>query len=232
LENTTPPAVLRELVAASEDEVEEFQAGEISWRLTRDGVIEHSPLGRALAARGLLRSGDLSWIVLSAYRRRGRGQALDLEALVTETRARRQRVEREVADKDARQRRSGIRIHRDPIVIVDHIVFDAGAVAIRTDGAAVLDAIGSLLQGNPQLRLLEIQGHAARGESAPVGLAERRVDAVRDYLVGRGVAPARLVTMSADTKTARPPSSSPDAHAGYVEFAVVRRGRAVGYDHR
>jgi len=221
LERLVPAAALAALAAGSQAEVEEFHASELSWRLTRDGALARSALGRALRARGLTTDGDLAWFVLSAYRRRGRGDALDLEALATEARARRERIDREEAEENERQRATGRRIHADPLEILDQVVFDPGQAAIRDDMRALLEAITAALKQNPGTKMLEVRGHAGRGEADPRGLAARRAEAVRAYLVTHGVADARLATLSAGTEPARDPARSSGNRC--VDFTTLRR---------
>jgi outer membrane protein OmpA-like peptidoglycan-associated protein len=221
LERLAPAAALTALVAASEAEVEEFQASELSWRITRDGAVARSALGRALAARGLTKDGDLSWFVMSAYRRRGRGETLDLEALAAETRARRERLDREQAEERERQRATGRRIHADPLEILDQITFDPGQAAIREDARAILEAIARTLNTNPGVKMLEVRGHVGRGEPNARGLAARRAQTVHDDLVTRGVAAERLPVASAGTEPPHDPAHAPGNRC--VDFTTLRR---------
>jgi OOP family OmpA-OmpF porin len=68
------------------------------------------------------------------------------------------------------------------------VVFGRASAAV-TESQAVLDAAAAVLQEYPAI-MLEISGHTAPGERPELSL--RRAEAVRDYLVARGVDAARL----------------------------------------
>jgi outer membrane protein OmpA-like peptidoglycan-associated protein len=225
LEKLVPPAALAALVAASHAEVDEFQNSEMSYRLVRDDVLTRSALGRALAARGITGEGAMAWIVLSAYQRRGRGEAVDVEALIEERQAAIARYELSEREKRERQRRTGIVVTACQMDILDHISFDRGQAAIRAETMPLLDAVARMLDNDLGIRLLEVRGHAASNERNPRALAALRADAVRARLLARGVAPERLVTMSAGTESGRYRGCEPEGTARNrcVDFVILRR---------
>ena len=51
------------------------------------------------------------------------------------------------------------------------------------------------MQKNPQLQLVEVQGHCdiRGGHEYNMGLSQRRAEAVRDYLVSKGIEASKLV---------------------------------------
>jgi len=219
------PAAARErLAAASNAQVDEFDTEDMTARILDGGALRRSRLGRELVRRGVADGRDLSWFMLSLFSRRGRGEPLDLDVLVAETVARRERIEREHNDIVARQRAAGIRIHADSLVILDQITFAADQAAVRDDATGVLDAIAQLLAANPQIALFDCRGHADRREREPVTLGQRRAEAVRAQLIARGVAPARLTVTSAGA-VPEPPRAHLPREAGdrRVEFAILRR---------
>ncbi len=75
--------------------------------------------------------------------------------------------------------------------------FDFDKAKIRKDQTATLDADADLLKRNPDVRVL-IEGHCDErgGETYNFGLGERRADAVKKYLVSKGIEPERLATVS------------------------------------
>ncbi|HEU4648562.1 MAG TPA: OmpA family protein [Gemmatimonadales bacterium] len=81
----------------------------------------------------------------------------------------------------------------DPVVLRDQ-AFALGSARLRSDAFPVLDSVVTRLRENPSLRL-EIGGHTAnsRSEADSRQLASLRVEAVRSYLIGKGVRPQRLV---------------------------------------
>ena len=79
------------------------------------------------------------------------------------------------------------------VKITQQIHFEYNKAKIRTESHPVLDAVLEVLETNPDIKL-EVQGHTDnRGTSAyNKRLSGQRADAVRKYLVARGVSPSRL----------------------------------------
>jgi peptidoglycan-associated lipoprotein len=77
------------------------------------------------------------------------------------------------------------------------VYFAVGSAALDDQARAVLEAVADWLAANPQLAV-NIEGHAdARGSrEANLALASRRAEAVRDFLVARGIAAGRLTAIS------------------------------------
>ncbi|MEJ7596390.1 MAG: OmpA family protein [Kofleriaceae bacterium] len=81
------------------------------------------------------------------------------------------------------------------ISVLENVQFTAGHAAIAKRSCAILDAVAATLAGNQDIALVEIQGHTDdRGDAAVnLALSHRRARAVRDYMLGKGVAPTRLI---------------------------------------
>ena len=79
----------------------------------------------------------------------------------------------------------------------DDILFVRGRYSLDPEAVTILNAAASAL-GSDSLLRLTIEGHTCSlGTPAyNVALGQRRATAVRDYLVGQGVAPERLHTVS------------------------------------
>ena len=77
------------------------------------------------------------------------------------------------------------------------IYFDFDRSDIRPGDAAILDATAEWLRANPD-RLVLIDGHCDERGTAEYNLAlgGRRALAAKEYLVGRGIAEARLTITS------------------------------------
>jgi OOP family OmpA-OmpF porin len=75
------------------------------------------------------------------------------------------------------------------------ILFDDSSAKIRSDAAAALDAILAFVNDHHAFRGITIAGHAAAYENRPPALAAARAEAVRRYLVERGV-PARMIRIT------------------------------------
>jgi OmpA-OmpF porin, OOP family len=84
----------------------------------------------------------------------------------------------------------------DMPVILQLILFPAGAHTIDATGGKVLDEVAKYLKENPTILSVAVRGHAAKGEPSPKTLSAARADAVTKELKARGVDAARLVTES------------------------------------
>ncbi len=78
----------------------------------------------------------------------------------------------------------------------DRVYFDYDRADVKPEAARVLDGQAQWLQGHPAINL-RIEGNAdERGtREYNLALSQRRADAVRTYLAGRGVAASRLNTI-------------------------------------
>jgi outer membrane protein OmpA-like peptidoglycan-associated protein len=85
-------------------------------------------------------------------------------------------------------------VRKGKLEILDKIYFETAKADIKPVSFPLLDAIAATIKGNPQLQLLEIQGHAdERGnDDYNLQLTEDRSQSVRRALEERGVAPERL----------------------------------------
>jgi outer membrane protein OmpA-like peptidoglycan-associated protein len=79
----------------------------------------------------------------------------------------------------------------------EDLSFDFDKYTLKTQAIAELDQALDVLHKNPALRI-HIEGYSCNVGSAKYNLAlgERRANAARDYLIGRGVAASRLTTVS------------------------------------
>lgn len=86
-------------------------------------------------------------------------------------------------------------LNRDGFVALQGIQFDTGKDSIKPESEPLLSEIKSLLDANPSLRL-SVEGHTDNvgAAAANLALSKRRADAVRAWLIGKGVVAARLVS--------------------------------------
>jgi len=80
------------------------------------------------------------------------------------------------------------------LVTLEGIEFEFDKAIIRPTSFKVLDAVVKALNDNSDIQLVEVQGHTdEQGDDAyNLDLSQRRAAAVVDYLIGKGIAPARL----------------------------------------
>jgi outer membrane protein OmpA-like peptidoglycan-associated protein len=92
-----------------------------------------------------------------------------------------------------------IQVTRPPVknYTFEDVHFDFDRYTLRPEATRVLDEAVAALRDNPTLRV-EIEGHTCSIGTAEYNLAlgDRRANAVRDYLVSRGVSADRLHTIS------------------------------------
>lgn len=80
------------------------------------------------------------------------------------------------------------------IDISDRIQFEPGRAVILEPSKKVLEEVVKAMDAHADVELVEIEGHTdwLGTETANLELSTKRADAVRDYLVSRGVASTRL----------------------------------------
>jgi peptidoglycan-associated lipoprotein len=102
----------------------------------------------------------------------------------------------------------------------DRIFFALDSYSVDDPGRRTLDAQASWLTAHPTVRVT-IEGHADERGTREYNLAlgDRRANAARDYLQSRGIAPARMQTISWGKE--RP------ANEGHDETAWAQNRRAV-----
>ena len=89
----------------------------------------------------------------------------------------------------------------EPTPELRDVHFNFGSAAIRPDAVKVLDANAAWLLANPR-HLVLIEGHAdnrgatGRKNELNLDLGEERAQAAKNYLVGQGVHPSRITTLS------------------------------------
>jgi len=92
-----------------------------------------------------------------------------------------------------------IQVTRPPVrnYTFEDVYFDFDRYSLRPEATRVLDEAIAALRENPTLRV-EIEGHTCSIGTAEYNLAlgDRRANAVKDYLVSRGVTADRLRTVS------------------------------------
>lgn len=94
-----------------------------------------------------------------------------------------------VATKSAEVTKAGTWLYKD-------IQFESNRSDLKASSYATLDEIVAALNAQPKLKI-EVQGHTdSRGAHGyNVGLSQKRADAVKAYLVSKGIADARMTTV-------------------------------------
>jgi outer membrane protein OmpA-like peptidoglycan-associated protein len=121
---------------------------------------------------------------------------------------------------------SAIEVTQTSVQLQDQVRFRFNEASIEPSSFALLDEIAATLQTDASIKSVEVQGHTdtVGGEAYNLALSQRRADAVRDYLVAKGVARDRL---GAKGYGASRPQATNDTEEGRtrnrrVQFEVVR----------
>ncbi|MFO0693468.1 MAG: OmpA family protein [Polyangiales bacterium] len=92
-------------------------------------------------------------------------------------------------DDDGCPDRGAVVIEDNQLFILEKIYFETNSAVIQSRSFGIIDAVAATLNGNPQIRLIEVQGHAdERGnDEYNLGLTRDRAASVVEALVQRGV---------------------------------------------
>jgi outer membrane protein OmpA-like peptidoglycan-associated protein len=84
-------------------------------------------------------------------------------------------------------------VKKEKIEIKQQVHFATSKFRVLPDSFKLLDQVAQVLNDFPKMRV-SIEGHTDNvgGEAANMKLSQKRAEAVRDYLVSKGIAPARL----------------------------------------
>ena len=127
-----------------------------------------------------------------------------------------------VEDEDGCPDRGSVVVEENNLVILEKVYFAAQASSIQARSRPILEAVAATLNGNPQIQSVSIEGHAARNEPNAWALSEARARAVRDALLGYGVARSRLTTRPLGHTRPADPRGGASAHERNrrVEFQI------------
>ncbi len=89
-----------------------------------------------------------------------------------------------------------VTLESDRVRLNGSVHFDTDKAVIKPDSFALLDEVVGVLQKNPQLKLVRVEGHTDNRGTATynLDLSRRRAAAVLEYLVQHGVSRKRLVS--------------------------------------
>jgi outer membrane protein OmpA-like peptidoglycan-associated protein len=114
------------------------------------------------------------------------------------------------------------------IVIKDKIQFKLGSSEILPESFGLLDEIVAMLKDNPQIEVLQVEGHTDSSGGAAVNrkLSQDRAGSVRKYLVDKGIEGKRLVAkgFGPDRPIADNGTDEGREQNRRVEFNIVKQG--------
>ena len=120
-----------------------------------------------------------------------------------------------------------MRLTGDRIEILEKVYFETNRATIQKRSHSVLEQVASLLEANPDIELMRVQGHTdSRGdEEYNLKLSQQRAVSVKEFLIDEGIDPTRL---SARGYGETHPISDNDTEEGRaenrrVEFHIIER---------
>ena len=111
-------------------------------------------------------------------------------------------------------------------MILDKIYFETNKAIIKPVSYPILDAVAATMNGNPDILLLEVQGHTDERNTNEYNLklSQDRANAVKQYLVGQGIDASRLESAGfGDTKPAAP-NTTPEGRSQNRRVELVKQG--------
>ncbi|HVV88438.1 MAG TPA: OmpA family protein [Kofleriaceae bacterium] len=124
-------------------------------------------------------------------------------------------------DDDGCPDRGRVLVTDSKLEILDQIYFAADQAAVRPESRPIVDAVAATLRGNPDIRRVQLQGHAAAGERDAWGLSARRAEAVRAALAAAGVTTTIDVQPYGATQPIDPRTPAKNQR---VAFLILERG--------
>ena len=114
------------------------------------------------------------------------------------------------------------------IEILQKIYFETNKFTIKTESYPVLDAVAVTMKNSPSILLVEIQGHADERDDDEhnMKLTQGRANAVRDYLIQKGVEGDRLKAVGYGETKPIDKAHNREAWSKNrrVEFVILKRG--------
>jgi len=95
--------------------------------------------------------------------------------------------------------------------ILDKVFFENGKATLQARSNALLDNVAQVLIAHPEIPKVQIEGHTDDAGPAELNkkLSQDRANAVRDYLVKKGVPDARLTAVGFGPEKPAVPNDSP-----------------------
>jgi len=87
-----------------------------------------------------------------------------------------------------------VTIGEKKLELKEKVFFDTGKTTIKPESDSLLDEVAAVLNDHPEVKHIQVEGHTDNKGSAALNkkLSKGRAEAVKDYLVKKGVAPDRL----------------------------------------
>lgn len=131
-----------------------------------------------------------------------------------------------------------VEVRDNKIEIREKVQFEYDRATILPVSFSLLDEVASVIAKHPQLKKIRVEGHASAEGAARHNqkLSEARARAVREYLVGKGIAPALLVAQGYGIDQPIADNATPEGREQNrrVEFEILEQAvttKTVEIDH-
>lgn len=122
-----------------------------------------------------------------------------------------------------------VQVTADAIVITEKIMFEYDKADIRPESFELCDEIVDVIQKNPRIKKISIEGHTDGDGSAKYNkkLSQKRADAVKKYFVDKGVDAGRLESVGhgEDKPLAENDTDEGKEKNRRVEFLIVAQDK-------
>jgi OOP family OmpA-OmpF porin len=114
------------------------------------------------------------------------------------------------------------------ITIADKVQFETGKAEILPASFGLLDEVARVFVDNPQIELVQVEGHTDSTGSAAINrkLSQQRAEAVKKYLVKNGVKDKRIVAKGFGPDREIAPNDTDEGREANrrVEFNILKQG--------
>jgi outer membrane protein OmpA-like peptidoglycan-associated protein len=114
------------------------------------------------------------------------------------------------------------------IQISDKVQFELGKAELLPVSFSLLDEVAAMMKDNPQIELLQVEGHTDSIGSATANktLSNNRAESVRKYIIAKGIAKARLASkgFGPDKPIADNSTDQGREQNRRVEFNILKQG--------
>lgn len=117
--------------------------------------------------------------------------------------------------------RGVVLIEESQIQVFEQVYFQSNSYAVGAESESLLDGLARVLAARPEIRSVEVGGHASSREREPWRLSADRAAAVRAALMERGIASDRLVVQA--FASTRPIAAGDDERNQRVSFIVLEQ---------
>jgi outer membrane protein OmpA-like peptidoglycan-associated protein len=118
-----------------------------------------------------------------------------------------------------------VEVRDNKIVINEKVQFELDSAKILPESHSLLDEVAKVIKENPQIKEIEVEGHASAegSDSHNMGLSDRRAKAVMKYLTGKGGIAKKVLTAKGYGETRPLVQPGEDEKNRRVEFTITKQ---------